>query len=337
MIYDGAELHNVAATAERASGVLLERLPEDVRRELNDKARVNYIRPSGCEVRAVSGEKTVSVTLSCPDGECEATPYYGSFLSDPDEWVEIGPEPTTVDLVVPDRLAALDTDRVDEMAFSPSVRRLVLRGNPTILHSVDGDVRTPDPDEVPNRRYLAYGTSITQGAVASRHHLTYAAEAARRLDADLLNLGTGGSAFCEPAIADHIAGRDDWDVATLAISVNMIAAGFAPEEFRERAAYMIETVADANPDDPVVAITLFPVFPDLGPGSEEWAADPETYREVLREVVSASDHETVFLLEGPDLLSDITGLSPDLVHPSDNGMDEITRRLVPRLSAILDR
>lgn len=337
MIYDGAELHNVAATAKRTDGVLLERVPTDARQELNDKARANYMRPSGCEVRAVSGEKTVSVTLSCPDGECEATPYYGPFLSDPDEWVRIGPEPMTIDLVVPDRLTALDPDRVDEMAFSPSVRRLVLRGNPTVLHSVDGNVRPPKPGEIPGRRYLAYGTSITQGAVASRHHLTYAAKTARRLDADLLNLGTGGSAFCEPAIADHIADRDDWDVATLSISVNMIAAGFTPDEFRERATYMIETIADANPDEPIVAITLFPVFPDLGASCEEWAADPETYREVLRGVVSASNHGNIFLLEGPNLLSDITGLSPDLVHPSDDGMDEIARRLVPRLSALLNR
>ena len=32
---------------------------------------------------------------------------------------------------------------------------------------------------------------------------------------DLLNLGFGGSCHAETAMADHIAGRDDWDLSHL--------------------------------------------------------------------------------------------------------------------------
>ena len=336
MIHDGVELHNVAALTDRDGGRRLDRLPGAVRRELNDDARRMYTRPAGSEIRCVSDEERVAVTLSCPDGRCQATPRHGSFLSAPDARYTIGAEPTTIELPVPGQLHELDAALVDGMAFRPTVRRLVLRGDPVVLHGIEGETRPPRSEELPARRYLAYGTSITQGSVATDHHLTYVEQTARRLGADLLNLGTSGSAFCEPAIADHVAGRDDWDVATLSISVNMLGSGFTAEEFRERATYLIETVADAHPETPIACITLFPLFPDLGLDSgEPWAADPETYRTVLREVVADVARENVHPIEGPDLLTDATGLAPDLLHPTDHGMIEIGKRLAPRLEALL--
>ena len=334
---DRAELHNVAETAETEEGLALARVPRAVREDLNEKARDNYRRPSGVEIRFVPEGGSARVTLSCPDGECEVTPFWGPFQTAPDERVAVGTEPTTVEASLPDRLDELAADAVGAARFSPRVCRLVLRGNPTLLHGIEGDVRPPHPAELPDRTYLAYGTSITQGAVATDHPSTYVAETARRVDADLLNLGTGGSAFCEPAIADHVAGRDDWDVATLAVSVNMLAAGFTVEEFRERASYLVDTVAGGNPDRPVIAVTLFPVYPDVCPGyDDEWEATPDEYRSALREVVADSPYANAHLAEGEELLDDVAGLSPDLLHPTDRGMGVIAGNLAPRLVDRLD-
>lgn len=339
MIYDDIELHNVSTVTQKDGGVRLERIPTTVREALNENAQEMYTRPAGCEIRFECEDdgETVEVTLSSPEGECTATPCYGSFLASPDERVEIGSEPSTIELSVPDGVQELDPDLVEEMAFSPSVQRLVLRGDPVILHDVSGDVQPPRSETVPDCRYLAYGTSITQGLVATEDHLTYAGQTARRLDADLLNLGTSGSAYCENAIADHIASRQDWDVVTLALSVNMLGSGFTAEEFRERASYMVETIAAEHPTKPIVCITLFPVFPELCPERDgDWPSDTTTYREVLRKIVAESPHENVHLLEGPDLLTDVTGLAPDLVHPTDHGMIEIGHQLTDRLESILE-
>ena len=336
---DRVELHNVSSVIEADDGgIAPERVPESVRVTLNGKAERNYLRPSGVEIRFAIESGVARVTLTCPEGRCEVTPFWGPFQTGPNERVEVGAEPTTVEMELPERLGDLESGVIDESYFDPAVCRLVLRGNPIRLHGIDGDVRPPTSDELPERRYLAYGTSITQGAVATDHPSTYVADAARRVNADLLNLGTGGSAFCEPEIADYIADRDDWDVATLAVSVNMIAVGFTAAEFRERASYLVETVAAANPGKPVVCITLFPVFPDVCVGYtdyKDWAATPDEYREVLREVVADSGRENVHLLEGEELLSDVSGLSPDLLHPTDRGMVEIAERLAPVLDDVL--
>ena len=73
-------------------------------------------------------------------------------------------------------------------SFSHRVCRLVLYGGLVCLRQVHGDVRPPTADELPAFRYLAYGTSITQGAAASMRHLGYASQTAWRLGADLINL-----------------------------------------------------------------------------------------------------------------------------------------------------
>lgn len=338
MHHDDVELHNVGAAVPTDDAVRLDRLPESIRGPLNDKATGNYRRPTGVEIRFVP-EGTVEVTLSCPGGESEVTPYWGPFETDPGDHVTVGPEPTTVEMTFPDHLGDVASEHLPDGYFAPEVGRLVLRGRPTLLHGVEGSRRPPRDDELPDRTLLAYGTSITQGGVASRFPLSYASRASRALAMDHVNLGTGGSAFCEPEIADHVAARDDWDLAVLSVSVNMIAVGFTAEEFRERASYLLETVADENPGKPVVAVTLFPQLSDLCPDRErgdEWKATPEEYRTVLADVVAEADRDDLHLLEGPALLTEPSGLSTDLLHPADPGMITIGENLADELGTVLD-
>jgi lysophospholipase L1-like esterase len=333
MQYESVELHNVAATKLVGDGgVRLQRVPEDVREELNEGARERMLRPAGAEIRFVSDSLSVEVTLSCPNGSGTIHPYWGPFRGSEPISIEGGPQ--TFELRYPEAVDALDTDVGADFEYDPSVWRLVLSGDPILFHGVDGEkVRPPESGSLPNQRYIAYGTSITEGAAATGPHLTYLWQTARRIGADPLNLGSGGSAYCEPAIADYIARRDDWDLVTLALSVNMFGAGFTVETFRERVTYMLQTIAETG--RPVACITLFPFAHDLS-SSERYSdaqSEPEAYRCALREVVEGISRSNVCLLEGPELLSDAGGLSPDLVHPSDHGMVEIAERLSSELDA----
>lgn len=334
MSHDRVALHNVEEPVPYEDGVRLERMPPEVRSQFNDRSEEEYQRPDGVEIRFVG--RSAEVTLSCPDGTCEVTPFWGPFQPRPDEQVTVGPEPTTVEVILPDRVAGVDRARLDERYFDPTVGRLVCFGDPLVLHEVSGDVRPPEGDERPDETLLTYGTSITQGAFASRYPMTYAHQTARLLGADHVNLGSGGSAFCENPIADYIADRDDWDRAVLAVSVNMIAAGFDAEAFRDRVEYLVDTVAGAHPNKPVAAVTLFPFFADLVPHADgdELAAKPTEYREQLRAAVESADRDNLHLFDGPELLQDPGGLSTDLLHPMDHGHTEIAHRLADRLRSI---
>ena len=334
MIYENVELHNIAEVRQEdgIEGVRLQRVPEGTRLQLNPRAQERMLSPACAEIRFVS-EGPARITVSCPEGMAQAVVFYGGFQST--ERYQIGAEALTIEVKTPERLVLAVGGLPTDMAFAPQVFRVMFAGNRLQLHGIDGaGIRPPRADELPSRRYLAYGTSITHGACASGPHLTYVGQTARRLGADLINLGVGGSAHCENALADYMAGRDDWDFATLALSVNMIGGGFSPDEFYERVSYMIDAVSGADPARPVACITIYPHFRDfVGDAAAQGKAPPDEFRQKLRDAVTACPQPNVHLFEGADILDDVAGLTPDMIHPADNGMirmgENLARRLAP--------
>jgi len=342
MHHEDIAFHNVGELVADAGrgpdGRLLQRVPESVRADLNDGAKRRVRHPAGVELRFVP-EGSVEVTLSVePQNGVETSTvrvFWGPFQERVEH--EIGPEPTTIEVSMPEKLDRIDPDERATLAFDPRVCRLRFpgehRGGWVSYHGAAGERRPPREAECPDLTYLAYGTSITEGEAALGEHLTYVGQTANRLGANLVNLGTCGSNYCDAAMADHIAAREDWDVATLALSVNMVGT-FTPAEFRERAANMVETVAAAHPEKPVVPITIYPNSRDLVPDHEEGAVC-ERFREELREIVAETDRDNVTLLEGADLLTDVGGLTTDLVHPGDNAMVRMGERLADELEPLV--
>jgi len=336
VIYENVELHNVAEVQQVNGGARLQRVPEDVRKQLNEGAQMRVLQPDNCEIRFVSDSVESHVTLSS-EGETDVTVFHGTF--DGRERYTIGRKPTTISLCPQDNLQKLDRRWWADQPFAPSVRRVIFGGRrrePVILHDVKGKgIRPPRPDELPETKYLAYGTSITHGFDCEGPHLSYVAQTAWHLRADLINLGVGGACHCEAAFADYIANSTDWNIASLALSVNM--QGFEPDEFRKRIEYMVNTVAGADTSRPVACITLYPYSRDFGVSDPngQYGGTPEEYRRSLRDVVAECPHPNVHLIEGQDVLTNIGGLTGDLVHPSDNAMIEMGRNLSARLKPLL--
>ncbi len=315
MSFEDISLHNVATTAPAEwaeGGARLSRAPDAVRANVNVNARERLAHPTGSELRFVpDGEVDVTLSARAPT---TVHPFWGAFQSR--EPFEIGPEPTTHTLSVPERVGKLRSD-ADTGAFAPRVCRLRFDAwVPVALHGVAGSRRAPSPEELPDTDLLAYGTSITEGMDASAPHLTYVGHTARALGADAYNLGCSGSAFCEPAMADYLAERE-FDAAVLSVSVNMANRGFTLEGFRERVASLVETVAGANPETPVLAVTLFPYHADAVAGDNPERA--AAFRRALREAVREAECPNLGFVEGPELM-DTPGLSDDLLHPGDAGM-----------------
>lgn len=335
MLYDRVELHNIEAltVVKGRAGLRMQRVPEYVRERVNRWAQVRYCDPACAEIRFVA-ESPVTITLSCPEGEGNAEVFFGPFQSRERHQISRKPKPITVSM--PDTLKTATGLESQPMAFSPKVCRLMLSGSPLFLHKIEGDaIRPPFPSEVPHLRYLAYGTSITQAGYATGPHLTYVEQVGIRLDVDVINLGVGGSALCEPELAEYMASRRDWDFATLALSVNMLK--FPLRQFYERVAFMIRTLSRSNPRRPVVCITLYPYAREFGDtfiGLEDQGT-PEDYRQELRRAAADCRSPNVHLIEGPEILTSVGGLSPDLLHPADQGMIIMGENLAKRLAPII--
>lgn len=338
MEYADLAFHNVAELVPAAGtdldlddGRVLTRIPDGLRAQLNNGAQRRYRHPAGVEIRFVGGvSEPVELTLSATDPSTVEI-YWGPFH---DRQTVVGPDPTTLTLQRPELLGRLRPEVVSELAFDPAVCRVRLagahRGGVVAFHGVSGRHRPPRTTELPSIRYLAYGTSITEGEAPSVENLAYVQETARRLGADLRNLGVCGSAYVEPELAEYIA-TESFDVASLALSVNMIDA-FTVETFRTRAEHMVRTVATAHPETPIVAVSLYPYYDDiLADGDREKAT---AFRNALADAVASVDRDNLVLLEGPDLLNP-AGLRTDLLHPADAGMITVGERLADELASRL--
>lgn len=332
MIHQNVELHNVAeAVPTGDGGVRLQRVPESVRMHLSDHGRERMLDPAGVEVRFVPEGDRAAVRLHSLSGPIELRVFFGD--------VQAGPLPcvaeklTAARVPLPAWLLALDRALLAAGAFSHRVCRVMLTGGHVCFHGVEGAVRPPRPDELPPLRCLGYGTSITQGAGASARHLCFLTQTARRLGADALNLGCASAAFCEPQLADYIGRRDDWHVATLEPTANMLNVPL--DEFRRRAAYLVDAVAGADESRPVACITLMRLAGDMRPADPAAGPAPEDYRRAFREVAAACGRPNVHVIEGTDLLADLTDLTTSMVHPSDYGHARVAEGLAPRLRVLL--
>ncbi|MFH1497106.1 MAG: GDSL-type esterase/lipase family protein [Verrucomicrobiota bacterium] len=230
----------------------------------------------------------------------------------------------------PDPVVTRPAPAKGRAGFAPQVWRILLGRYPAIFFNLEtfGETRRPPTaDETPARRWLAYGSSITNGASPGLHLNSYVYHAARIAGVDVLNQGLSGSCLCEPAVADYLGTRDDADIVTLEIGVNM-RMSFTPEQFRERAARLLDAVT-AKAGRRVALVTAFPNI-----ATPENAARQDAFCEILRKLHASGRWPGLELIEGGEVLDDIGDLSTDLIHPSDYGHARMGQRLGERLASL---
>ena len=300
-------------------GLWLSRIPDALRRKLNPLVQINGLLASGAEARFNLKSASATLTLKCVRGQGVLEIWHGPFMT---SWKVIGTEPVAVKIEPPanlDELAALA--RRHRLPFDARLTRVLLPWEPQVrLLGVEGEFEPPRPEQTPRRRYLAYGSSITNGARSIPPTASYAARTAQLLGVDLLNLGFGGGAHLEKEIAEHIAARDDWDFASLEMGINI--GGIGRAEFARRVDVMVDTVHAAHPDKRLFCIDVFTCRDDLT-GNPHF----NEYRDVVRDKVCAVNRPNVVWIPGRQILSSVEGLTADLVHPSPAGMEEMARNL----------
>lgn len=95
---------------------------------------------------------------------------------------------------------------------------------------------------------LFYGTSITQGAAASRPGMTHVAILGRRLDRPVINLGFSGNGKMDAGVGELI-GRADAAVIVIDCAPNMNA-----DLLRDRAVPLIKQIRAVHRETPIVLI-----------------------------------------------------------------------------------
>ena len=327
VILDNTELHNVHELLDDPEGMgsICCRVPNDLRVTLNEAAKNNALVSTGCEIRFNLEGPHAVITLQSPEAPTLVEVYQGDFFS---ALHIVDATPTRIVAARPEAEAVMRQITPSSARFDTGLTRLILPWRPSVrLISIEGDTSLPRPDQTPKTRYLAYGSSITHGSTAVRPTGTYPARAADLMGTDLFNLGFGGGAHLEAGMADYIAGRNDWDIATLEMGINVVQA-FDVDEFHRRVEYFVTTIADAHPDDWIFCIDIFPCLYDFM-GVEK----AETFRSIVAERVRQLNRPRLAHIPGDAMLRSMTGLTVDLVHPAPAGFEEMARNLADIIRA----
>ncbi|NLM26507.1 MAG: lipase [Firmicutes bacterium] len=337
LIYENIEFHNVAELEEVLGlpGFRLQRFPKEVRNRLghgdHERGRFYAQVSVGCEIRFVTSAKFIKISLSSLEQEGTVYVYKGDYLHS----VHSLPAGaiTTLHLEEPAKFAEVDPQLIQNSNFAPKVWRLLFGKNSTVcFHALDcfgHQWRVPTATEKPTCKLLAYGSSITFGGDTNLYTNAYIQQAARRLGWDVYNKGIAGSCFCEDFMAEYLSTIAS-DVVTLELGVNM-RGRFMPAEFEERAENLIEQIRSNHPDKPIVTISI---FPNGASGSLSQAN--HSFTQILENIVNRRQDPLLYFISGTEILSRFSGLTVDLLHPSDDGHIVMGENLANKLKAMLE-
>lgn len=196
-------------------------------------------------------------------------------------------------------------------------------------------IKPPSPYEREGSLVL-YGTSITQGACATRPGLCYANLLARRLNLETYNFGFSGNGLGEPQMADLLTEIENPLLYVLDYEANAGDQKRHAGCLEETLEPLIRRLKEAHRDIPVVVVSKFPfVFETLSPRKRETC---ERLRRFQRETAERLNEELggVWFIDGKELFPEgVDGLTVDTVHPTDLGFACMTEKLLRELEKIL--
>lgn len=192
---------------------------------------------------------------------------------------------------------------------------------------VEGSTLSPAEPYKYEKPVVYYGSSITNGAAASRPGMTYESMLSRWLGVDHHNLGFGGSAKGEREIAEYVASLDMsvfvYDYDHNAPSVEHLLATHEP---------MFKIFRAKHPTTPVIFVSR-PQYNRTADCRHRFEVIKQTY-----ENARAAGDENVYLVCGSDLFDGLDAdFTVDGVHPTDLGFRYMAQGLRPVLENALSK
>jgi hypothetical protein len=206
------------------------------------------------------------------------------------------------------------------------------------------------------RRWVHYGSSISQCSDATSPARVWPGVAARLADLHLISLGLGGSCHVDPYVAQYI--RDlEVDVVTLKLGINVVnLASFRERTFVPAVHGFLDTVREGHPETPiVVASPIFCPSAEDCPGPSAIRSDGKFYatgnpvdiargaltlrriRSILEEAVSVRrtrGDPNLHYLDGLELFGEADAPDlPDDLHPNGPGYERMGQRFYERVFA----
>ncbi|MGN6295630.1 MAG: SGNH/GDSL hydrolase family protein [Ginsengibacter sp.] len=182
---------------------------------------------------------------------------------------------------------------------------------------------------------VAYGTSILQGAVASRPGLAWTNILERKIDRTIINLGFSGNGRFEKPIFDLMA-KVDAKLYILDCMPNL-TGGYSDEEIKSRVVYGVNKLREKNKAVPLLfvahAVGSAPYFMDTA-RLNQYHRSSLVIEKIFNEL-QKSGIRNIYLLTDKEIGFDINSTTEGL-HPNDIGMMKYAAAYEQKIREILN-
>ena len=307
------------------------RLPKEIAPKVSEGMTYAYSSASGGRVRFITDSPYVAIKcVFALVGKNEATPlsataaiemsvdgdFGGVFRTSPDfnEEVHIG-------------LADIKKEPGEHLItlYMPTHSHL----SELYVGLKPGSKISSAPDHKYEKPVVFYGSSITHGTGATRAGNPYPAQVSKRLDMNFINLGFGGLAKGEAAMAEYIA---TLDMAALVYDYDFNAP--TSEHLRATHEPFFKIIREAQPNLPIL-ITSRPCSFRSG---EENTAERFSIIKQTYDNAKAKGDENVYIINGHEFFGEYgPECTVDGTHPNDFGYRFMAEKISAALKEILDK
>ena len=198
------------------------------------------------------------------------------------------------------------------------------------VHLSDGASIIPVEKDL---KMLCFGDSITQGYTSKFTSLSYVNQAARALDAEVVNQGIGGYYFNEATIDESILSCKP-DIITVAYGTNDYSRYETAEEYAEHTGRYIRKLASLFPNTKILGI--LPIYRNdqnhqVRKLYRSYSIDDA--RAILRGHYEACPNG--YVLEETGIPHIPQAYAPDFLHPNEFGFSLMSQGVIRKIQEIL--
>ncbi|MFC6099994.1 SGNH/GDSL hydrolase family protein [Olivibacter domesticus] len=178
------------------------------------------------------------------------------------------------------------------------------------------------------KNIVVYGSSIVQGASASRPGLSYPARLSRETGLNFINLGFSGNAKMETEVANLVS-----DLSMDALILDCVPNP-SPEEVLARTTNFVTTIRKKHPKIPIIAIQS--IAREKGNFDTQVASRVSLKNNYFEtEIKKLQKHDqNLYLIYADGLLGDDQEGTTDGIHPNDLGFDRMLHKVRPMILKI---
>jgi len=199
--------------------------------------------------------------------------------------------------------------------------------------NLDAEISLPVEQRLVKKKPIVYyGSSIAQGACASRPGMGFTNILSRKLDRAFINMGFSGEGTYDSSVAEAIC---EVDAALYVIDCNPNT----PIQFiHERAVKLVRFIRSKRPDIPILLVENFIKDNDHFMKDQIWngAGKQKELRNAFYNL-KKSGIKNIYYQQGDGLIGNDHEGTVDGVHPNDVGMLRIAEFILPQLKTILDK